>query len=120
MTAAWPAGVPEYAEQDGWSLTPISNMNETEFESGASRMRQTSPTVVSAVTEKLHFNAAQLQAFETWWRDTLGRGVQAFTKKVYTISGYAPRKCRFTGSHYTVTPRGAEFDVSLSLRVFNR
>ena len=120
MTVPWPVGVPQYAEQDGWSLTPVSNMNETEFEGGATRLRQTSPTKVSLVTEKIHMNAAQFATFEDWYDNYLSRGVQAFTKLVYTRTGYQVRTCRFTGTHYTPTPTGAEFDVSLSLRVFNR
>ena len=119
MTAFWPASLPQYVLQDGWSETPLMPRASFETDVGSPIERPRGTYRMSEMPCVMQMTAAQLDLFEDFVQNDLGRGSLAYY-------GFHPRKqtqalLKITGDKpYSITSIGAHFEVSFTLRALGQ
>lgn len=76
--ASWPATLPSYVLEQGYSETLADQTLDTQFEGGAPRRRRRSTVDNRAFSVTLHVDQAQSQTFEQFYDVTLAGGTLPF------------------------------------------
>jgi hypothetical protein len=93
-TPTFPTTLPKPSMRQ-YSLTPFNNVLRTEMESGPARTRRRYISVPTDVSVTWTLTLAELDAFQTFYRDTIYDGAGWFLMPVVMGDGEAMRKARF-------------------------
>lgn len=116
----YPAGLPNPL-REGHALNPVSPFLRTGLASGRARQRRSFTSTPTNGTFDFIFTDAQAQAFESWFRDSLGDGVEWFNIPRKTPMGMVKLVCRFTGMYSGPALWGADrWKFSCPLEVWER
>lgn len=86
-----------------YSLKPINNAIRTEMESGPARMRRRYISVPTEVTVQWLFSLAELNTFQTFYRNTIFDGVAWFNIKIVDGRGEGTFLARFKEPYRAAT-----------------
>jgi hypothetical protein len=78
VTATWPAGLPQYLSADGFSEALADNKLESQTDFGPGKSRRRFTANWRMISGTLRCTDDQVDAFEDFYQDTLGGGVDAF------------------------------------------
>lgn len=93
-TPVFPVTLPKPSMRH-YSLTPMNNVLRTEMESGPARTRRRYISVPTDVSVTWTLTLAELDAFQTFYRETIYDGAGWFQMPVVMGDGEAMRKARF-------------------------
>lgn len=78
MTAVWPATLPQHLNTEGFSEALADNKLESQTDFGPGKSRRRFTTNWRMISGTLRCTDDQVDAFEDFYQDTLGGGVDAF------------------------------------------
>lgn len=86
-----------------YSLKPLNNVSRTEMESGPARMRRRYISVPTEVSVRWLFSRAELNTFQTFYREQIFDGAAWFNIKVVDGRGEGTFKARFKEPYRAAT-----------------
>jgi hypothetical protein len=101
-TPVFPVGLPKPSMRQ-YSLTPVNNVLRTEMESGPARTRRRYISVPTDVSVVWTLTRAELEAFQTFYREAIYDGAGWFLMPVVMGDGEALRKSRFKQPYEAAT-----------------
>ena len=102
----WPPGLPPITNLAGASQQPPGGVLRSSIEGALPDARLTHKDDPRRFTERMIMNAAQLQIFDGFFRNTLGKGALSFDH-VNSWNGQAAR-LKFTGGPPAYRPQGSD------------
>lgn len=115
MTAIWPSSLPQYVLRDGWTETPLMPRASFDTDVGSPIERPRGTYQMSEMPCVMMMTAPQLDLFEDFVQNDLGRGNLPYY-------GFHPRKqtqalLKIIGDKpYSLRSIGLQFEVSFTLR----
>lgn len=101
-TPVFPVTLPKPSMRQ-YSLTPVNNVIRTEMESGPARTRRRYISVPTDVSVVWTLTRAELDAFQTFYREAIYDGAGWFLMPVVMGDGEALRKSRFKQPYEAAT-----------------
>lgn len=101
-TPVFPVTLPKPSMRQ-YSLTPVNNVLRTEMESGPARTRRRYISVPTDVSVVWTLTRAELEAFQTFYREAIYDGAGWFLMPVVMGDGEALRKSRFKQPYEAAT-----------------
>lgn len=92
----WPVAVNHAPVQGSWKIAQKSAPPlESDMNSGATRRRNKYTMRIALVSFVLVMDAAEIVAFDAFYRDALGNGAARFDMPVWSGAGFVTRACAF-------------------------
>lgn len=101
-TPVFPVTLPKPSMRQ-YSLTPVNNVIRTEMESGPARTRRRYISVPTDVSVVWTLTRAELEAFQSFYREAIYDGAGWFLMPVVMGDGEALRKSRFKQPYEAAT-----------------
>lgn len=114
--STWPASLPQYILQDGFSESFAKNTVRTAMDVGPPKMRKRSTNAPRPVSVQQYMTDTQLNVFDTFYASTLGWGAERFDW-VHPRT-QAVKEFRFT-IEPVYTPEGAGYMVQMKLEIMD-
>ncbi|MEN9062841.1 hypothetical protein [Ponticoccus litoralis] len=112
---AWPVGLPFFQSSRGARRDVEPDVIRTQMSKGPAKVRRRSSSAPMPRRGRMsQITLAQLDVFETFFREDLGEGVLSFTA-TDPLDGLE-RTFRFVGG-YSVEPRGVRREVTATLEI---
>lgn len=111
-TPSWPATLPPPLAE-GYERQLGTNQIRSQPDAGPAKVRRRGTASVDVVAVSLLCTAAQRDAFEAFYRETLKDGTLAF--QWADPAGGGPRRYRFTDQKVAIRPRRAKWLVAFKL-----
>ena len=118
-TINWSSSLPQYVLRSNYSRNPKNNTIFTSMDVGPSKVRRRSTSTTDIVSISIAVDIDELQTFETFYKTTLGYGVETFNFPDPENSG-STYEARFNTANdpvYTITPEDETVDFIISFEL---